>query len=333
MNPTLSIIIPFYNTEPEFYEKAFSCLKTIPDDIAEILVIDDGSDEDAFERLNEYLSRNAPDALVFRKENGGQNSARQLGVDRAEGKYVLFLDSDDCIDPDCLLELAAYLEGHNPDVVAFNHDVVTPEGEVLRSYVPWPAGFNHACLQRLSLNSDSLCRQCYCLKRLKELPFGLVQGIRIGEDLSSALSFNLALKEHVSYGGTLYHYVKRASSIVNKPPISTLDDILIAFDEVDRRCGPGYSGCASEVEWMAVVHVLLWNGVRIVGAVGPDRNRKRAMFEWMNQRFPDWRKNHYFKTEPIANEFRFKLLVSGQWGVYSLLRRAKGLMRQCGVFE
>lgn len=327
MKPTFSIVIPFYNTERSFYAKTFECLAGLPDGVAEILVVDDGSCDASWQELSAFLDTALPSATVLRKENGGQNSARQLGVDRACGRYVMFLDSDDYLDRGCLMDLAEYLEGESPDVVAFNSDVVSPEGRLLLSRDPWDDGFQKISLQRLSLESDSLWRQCYCLQRLRELPFGLVQGIRIGEDLSSAMSFNLALGDCVAYGGTLYHYVMRPTSVVHNPPVDALGDILIAFDEVIKRCGPDFSGCAAEVEWMAILHVLAYCGQRCAIVVGNDPVRKIALFDWMDSRFPSWRENRHLGTNPLAKELRWRLLIGGHWEAYLAMRRTKHLIR------
>ena len=326
MSPIFSIIIPFYNTEPMYYERTFGCLKALPDELAEILVIDDGSKAESVEVLELYLSANLPEATVFHKLNGGQNSARQYGIDRAAGRYVLFLDSDDYLDVNAVIELADYLEVNDPAVVAFDYDVVNPRGELLRSFEPWTSGFNQLNLQGLSLNSDSLWRQCYCLQRLREVPFELVQGVRIGEDLSSAMSLNLALGEGVSFGRVVYHYVMRPSSITQNPPNDVLFDIFDSFDEVVRRCGPNYSGCRDEVEWMAILHCVYWGGMRIVQSDDFNSEMRSRVFDWINGTFPEWRLNRYLSSEPISNSLSFRLLTHGRWGTYRLLFKAKDLV-------
>lgn len=326
MSPIFSIIVPFYNTEAKYYERTFSCLKALSPALAEVLVIDDGSNAQSAKELELYLSLNLPDATVFHKVNGGQNSARQFGIDHAVGRYVLFLDSDDLLDIAAVVELADYLKDNDPAVVAFGHDVVTPGGETLRSYEPWASGFNQLNLQRLSLNSDSLWRQCYCLQRLREVPFELVQGVRIGEDLSSAMSLNLALGEGVSFGRVVYHYVMRPSSITQNPPNDVLFDIFDSFDDVVRRCGPNYSGCRDEVEWMAILHCVFWGGMRIAQSDDFNSEMRSRVFEWINGTFPDWCSNRYLSSEPISNSLRFRLLTHGRWGAYRLLFKTKDLV-------
>lgn len=313
--PVFSILVPYYNTEPEYYAKTFACLKQLPEEVAEILVVDDGSEIAAYQSLRDYLKRELPSAKLFRKGNGGQNSARQFGIDWAIGSYVLFLDSDDYLDCGVLLKLADYLGEHKPDVVAFNFDTVTPEAELLDTCDVWEDGFNEISLQRLSLASDSLCRQCYCLQRLKELPFGLVQDVRIGEDLASSLSINLSLRDCVSFGGVLYHYVKRPTSIIHNTPKEAAYDVLFAFDEVIRRCGPDFSGCYSEVEWMATLHCVGWNSLRLLRCGIDTMEGKCQTFRWMQERFPGWERNPYTEKVPVGKEIWFRLSTAGYWRI------------------
>lgn len=326
--PLFSIIIPFYNTEPEYYSKTFDSLKRLPGVTAEVIVVDDGSEASALIGLKEYLGKELPHARLFCKDNGGQNSARQFALERAKGDYVLFLDSDDYIDQAQLLVLADYLSDNRPDVVAFNYDIVGCDGIPVESCCAWEEGFREIGLQRLALASDGLCRQCYCLQRLKELPFELVQGVRIGEDLASALSINLSLRNCVSFGGVLYHYVKRPSSIIHNTPKEAVYDVLDAFDEVIRRSGPVYSGCYNEVEWMAVLHCIGWNSMRLMRAGINLQKGREYTFNWMNERFPDWKQNSYIKTNANYKRIWLCLSTSGHWGLLRLSIRLWDLIKR-----
>lgn len=326
MEPVFSIIIPYFNTEPAFYKKTVSSLASIPSEIAEVIVVDDGSDLTLSLEFEKAISETGLSIRYFRKANGGQNSARQYGIDLANGRYILFLDSDDYLDADAVLELADYLKDNSPSLVAFGYDVVSPEGAVVNSFMPWPCGFNPIDLQSLLLNSDSLWRQCYHLQSLKKVSYTLIQGVRIGEDLSSAVSLNLALGGGISFGRILYHYVNRPSSILNRPPDDTMLDILSAFDNIVERCGPDYAGYYYEIEWLSILHVAFWGSQRIVQNVGPNLRMKQQVFAWMNSRFPAWRKNPYIHSEETAKTLSFRLLTSGIWRTYLVLFKLKQII-------
>jgi len=88
MEKFLSIIIPCYNAEP-YINELLDCLNPQITDEVEVMVIDDGSQK---EFKTDYKW-----ATVIRKENGGASSARNLGIDKAKGQYLAFIDADDLV--------------------------------------------------------------------------------------------------------------------------------------------------------------------------------------------------------------------------------------------
>jgi len=95
-NLLVSIIIPTYNVEKYLEKCIISCTKQKYKNI-EILVIDDGSYDTSGEIANR-LSKKDKRIKVFHKENGGVSSARNEGIRRSTGDYVVFVDADDYID-------------------------------------------------------------------------------------------------------------------------------------------------------------------------------------------------------------------------------------------
>lgn len=89
----LSIIVPVYNVE-KYVEECIESLLAQNLDSIEILVIDDGSKDNS---INIVKGFDDSRLKVYQKENGGLSSARNYGLERAEGEYVCFIDSDDFI--------------------------------------------------------------------------------------------------------------------------------------------------------------------------------------------------------------------------------------------
>lgn len=106
----VSIIIPCYNSA-EWIEK---CLKSIPKrDGIEIICINDGSIDKTLEILKKYKEKKRKDLIIIDyKENQGVSYARNQGIDKAKGEYLLMLDSDDYIDGKIFNEIVDnYLNG------------------------------------------------------------------------------------------------------------------------------------------------------------------------------------------------------------------------------
>lgn len=94
--PTVSIIIPVYNTEKYLPACVESVLGQSIKDF-EVLLVDDGSTDGSGRICDEY-SRIDDRIVVIHKENGGVCSARNVGLDYAKGEYVVFVDADDCLN-------------------------------------------------------------------------------------------------------------------------------------------------------------------------------------------------------------------------------------------
>ncbi len=90
-NRLCTVIIPYYNTDADIFERCMASLGEVPPEVL-VLIVDDGSDDVHRQIPLLYQKENI---RVIRQENRGVSAARNAGLDRAEGAYVLFLDSDD----------------------------------------------------------------------------------------------------------------------------------------------------------------------------------------------------------------------------------------------
>lgn len=95
--PLVSIIVPVYNTE----RYLSLCLTSIVNQTyrnLEILLINDGSTDSSEAVCRQFMAQD-PRIQLFSQENQGQSAARNLGLDHMTGEYLMFVDSDDYIDP------------------------------------------------------------------------------------------------------------------------------------------------------------------------------------------------------------------------------------------
>lgn len=94
--PQISIIVPVYNSEDLLADCVNSILKQTFKDF-ELILIDDGSKDSSLNICKAFAKEDSR-IIVLHKENGGQGSARNLGLDHCRGEYICFVDSDDRID-------------------------------------------------------------------------------------------------------------------------------------------------------------------------------------------------------------------------------------------
>lgn len=112
--PEISVIIPVYNVEQYLSKCLESVINQTFTDL-EIIIVDDGSTDDGLSICREYEAKDER-IHVYHKTNGGLSSARNYGLDRATGKYIGFVDSDDYISEDMYESLYNNLISYNADM-------------------------------------------------------------------------------------------------------------------------------------------------------------------------------------------------------------------------
>lgn len=153
VTPKFSVIMPVYNTE-RYVEAAVQSILNQSEDSLELLIIDDGSDDNSL-AVCQKLAQGDPRVRITSQSNAGQGAARNLGLDNASGQFIVFVDSDDTIEPDTL-EATLSLIG-DADLLSFAFDFVDEYGNTRRPVPPFstsvlsgPAIF-HAALMDIDI--------------------------------------------------------------------------------------------------------------------------------------------------------------------------------------
>ncbi len=114
-NSVVSVIIPVYNTESHLVK----CISSVCNQTwnhLEIILINDGSTDDSMLICNSFALQDNR-IVVFSQSNQGASMARNMGMDQATGEYIMFVDSDDWIEPNMVEQLLQKMEANNVDVV------------------------------------------------------------------------------------------------------------------------------------------------------------------------------------------------------------------------
>lgn len=118
-NKKISIIVPIYNTDREQLLKCVDSLTFQTYSDLEILLINDGSDI-YIENLCKKIAQRDERIKYYKKNNGGVSSARNFGVTKATGNYIMFIDADDWIEEKCCESIGKYIQD-DYDIIAFSY--------------------------------------------------------------------------------------------------------------------------------------------------------------------------------------------------------------------
>jgi len=118
----ISIIVPIYNSEKYLKRCIESILKQTYTNI-ELILINDGSEDKSLEICEEY-KKNDERIIIVNKENEGVSVARNIGIEKATGELISFVDADDYLEATFLQELLDIMEKYNVNYVACGYNTV-----------------------------------------------------------------------------------------------------------------------------------------------------------------------------------------------------------------
>lgn len=129
MDKILSIILPVYNVE-EYIERCIRSLEKqdIHQQEYEIIVVNDGSPDNSREIVLQMMNE-FNNVILIDQENRGVSMARNAGIARASGKYLLFVDPDDYVGENVFAKSISYANDRNLQIVYLGYTYLNPQGE------------------------------------------------------------------------------------------------------------------------------------------------------------------------------------------------------------
>ena len=183
-NVKVSIIVPVYNSH-QYLDRMFQSLFEQSWGNIEVLIISDGAEERCISVCQKWAKLDGR-IEFFEREHEGQGSQRNFGIEKATGKYIMFLDSDDFLDADAVEVLVRYMELKKADLCLFAEKHVFGNGDIsvlnLKSSIVGVLSTDE-CTEILGLLRPSLWSKCYSAKFLKE------SGVRMENSLCEDLLY------------------------------------------------------------------------------------------------------------------------------------------------
>lgn len=234
--PLISVIVPVYKVEP--YLKR--CIESIVQQTyknLEIILIDDGSPDFCGVICDEYAKRDNRIRVVH-KENGGLSSARNAGLDIAQGTYISFVDSDDYVHPKMLELLYEAIDKQEdtisvcdycfaPDITekdaaVFFSDVVSPRRIIITS-----EEFMELAIIRREYHSV-VWNKLFPRKLFLKENVRFIEGM-LHEDIMVTVQLVLNARRIVQITEPLYIYTQRKDSIMHNISVKEVSDVLDAY--------------------------------------------------------------------------------------------------------
>ncbi len=227
MNERVSIIVPIYNVEQYIRQCLDSIIHQSYQNI-EIILIDDGSPDCCGAICDKYAAIDKRIKVIHR-ENAGVSVARNEGMERATGEWIMFVDPDDWLELDCCEKAIQAAQISGCDIVYFQRDERDNDGSLVQIYPERPTGFlNEKELRNIQFyictgDAESagfesatpwgkLYRRTFLMEHKCRFPVG----IRKRQDVIFNLECLTNLKSAYYLDYTGYHYRNNNKSICHK---------------------------------------------------------------------------------------------------------------------
>lgn len=315
----VSIIIPVYNGE-KFIGK---CLNSVLKEKVskEIIIINDGSTDGTKEIITSLMAKNQ-DIILINQKNRGQGYARNIGIEKAIGKYVIFVDADDWINKGSIDRAVFLAEKDNLDILYWNIDWVYDNGNIKHVSILPPIYKNYDDKGYI-LSDPSPCNKLIRTNILKKnkirFPIDCIY-----EDFALIPSLvkytkNIKFTEKITY-----NYYQRANSTMNQSEYNPkFMDLIKAYDHLYSKVMPDYK---AELEYLSIMQLIYFRTFELL-----KYNKKQEIKECIshvNTLFPNWKDNKYFKMRNILIkiycyfiEKKFYLLCKVMVNIRNMIRR------------
>lgn len=253
MKTKISIVVPIYNVE-EYVERCIISVKNQTYENIEIILVNDGSQDNSLDICNQYANHDSR-IKVINKNNGGLSEARNLGIEKSTGEYILLVDGDDSIEVTTCEELVNIIENNLVDMVIFKHNKIINENKISSNDSYRIEVINSEEAYRRYLYGEEVIpaawSKLYKRNLFNEIKFP--KG-KLAEDFATAHKYILQCEKIAYYDKSLYNYYIRENSIMGRKPLKlTLDYYEAAcskfemekklFDKYKRQVNTLYVNC------------------------------------------------------------------------------------------
>lgn len=293
----VSIIVPIYNVE-EYLTRCLDSLicQTYPE--IEILMVDDCSTDGSAQIAQKY-AENHPNQCVFisREKNGGLSAARNSGVAVATGDWIMFVDSDDWITPDCVQILCEAALRDKSDVVMSNFLYAYPSGATVEVSTFGTLTKESSHQEKIAFADPCSTTRLYRRTLFSESKILFPEDIWRSEDVATIIPLLTRTEKITLVDHATYYYFQRSTSLSN----TNFKNVDVSFypKTVERMIQLSVPGFETELEYRAI-HDLMYGMIMIMIRSGRTKTEIAKQVDSFHKMFPTWRKNPYLHQLPLG---------------------------------
>lgn len=314
--PKVSVIVPFYNVE-KYIEKCLDSLVNQTLEEIEIILVNDGSQDNSEEKAKEFEKRYPNKIKYYKKANGGLGDARNFGIKYATGEYIAFLDSDDFVELTMYEEMYKKAKQENADMVECDFWWEYPNKKKEDIGNTYSNQKEMLYKSRVVAWNKLIKREIY--EKYPEARFSV--GLRY-EDVEGFYKILPYIKKVAFVRKCFIHYIQRQGSISNtqnqkNEEIFTVLENVINYYKKNNL----YNDFKEEIEYVYARYLLCSSFLRIVKI--KDKNIRKDLlnktWENLNTNFPNWKNNKILNNTNSIKNLYIRSINKTTFKIYSLI--------------
>ncbi len=319
----LSIIVPVYGVE-KYIDKCLNSLVKQSLKEIEIIVVNDGTKDNSQKIIDKYVKKYPDKIKSYIKENGGQGSARNYGLEKANGEYIGYVDSDDFVEKDMYKKLYNKAKENNYDIVVCGNYNVSEDYQN-KNIDTFINNYN-TDLENIFFGKMAVWNKIYKRDILIKNKLEFKEKVWY-EDLAFTLKAIMNSNTFAFIDEPLYDYLIREGSTMNNSNVQRNLEILDAFNDIlsyiQHNKKEEYF---SKIEFLAIDHIYISAIVRVLKAEADDKVKRETinkLLDYMNKKFPNYKNNKYINTLSKNRKIIYKLINIKMYGLINLIFKVK----------
>lgn len=316
----VSVVVLVYNLE-KYLPRCLNALVNQTLKEIEILCVDDGSTDSAPQIIDDYAKKYPNLIKAFHKENGGENTTRNYGLERAVGEYITFVDTDDYMEPKWAETLYEQAKQNDADIAVCGFERI----DMLTNKVVGKDLLGGKKIIKNINSKDDFCafinpapwNKLYKREKIKELRF---LNLRCFSDMMFLASSFTKIKKVVIIPEVLYHYFLRYDSqihSVNKDDINNFKKYMLEVKELYIRENK-YEEMKDILDLMVFIHLAVSIMYRASYNKEIDfRSIRKETKKYLNEHFSGWRTSPFLKFNYCIKR---GIKHIGLWGISVLYK-------------
>lgn len=313
----VSVIIPVYNVEKYIRRCLESLVNQTLSDI-EIIVVNDGTPDDSQTIIDEYVKKYPNKVISIIKENGGQGSARNLGLEKATGEYIGYVDSDDYVELNMYEELYNKAKESNSDIIVCGNNLLSENYELISK---------EDAETEFLLGKMAVWNKLYKRKILVDNKIKFRSKVWY-EDLDFTMKVYFSSKKISYVNNHLYNYLLREGSTMNNNNIIRNLELIQSFDSLIDFCKEKdlYDINRDKIEFICIYHMYIFAITRVLNTNNKYKDKIEIINKFKNYikfNFPNFKKNKYIYLIPKKRKFIYTLINIHLYYIIILIFRLK----------